>query len=154
MAFGAFHGDHRGSRIITLFVGNLSPTMHWRGLRQAFSFHGDVVDSFIANKKDRYGKRFGFVRFSNRDDAPRAMIRLNGFRHFGYHISVSYAKYNSRATYWRKKRLPSKGIQEPVGNKASGSIGEVKSVERNVAEANARVCSESSKHTPANVQYR
>ncbi|KAK8578603.1 hypothetical protein V6N13_100431 [Hibiscus sabdariffa] len=109
MAFGAFHGDRRGSHIITLFVGNLSPTMHWRGLRQEFSFHGDVVDSFIANKKDRYGKRFCFVRFNNRDDAPRAMIRLKGFRHFGYHISVSYAKYNSRANVLEEKTLTIKG---------------------------------------------
>ncbi|KAK8622341.1 hypothetical protein V6N13_117262 [Hibiscus sabdariffa] len=69
-----------GSGIITLFVSNLPMTFYWSSLRQAFGRHGDVVDSFIANKLDRSGNRFGFVRFSNMLDASRAMERLNGFR--------------------------------------------------------------------------
>ncbi|KAK8635971.1 hypothetical protein V6N13_004682 [Hibiscus sabdariffa] len=56
----AVHGDHKGNHIITLFIGNISPKMHWSVLLQAFGFHVDVVDSFIANKKDRYEKLFAF----------------------------------------------------------------------------------------------
>ncbi|KAL4303527.1 hypothetical protein GQ457_10G010910 [Hibiscus cannabinus] len=94
----------RRSQIVTLFVGNLPPSLHWRGLRHSFGHHGDVVDSFIANKRDRNGRRFGFVRFSNRRDANRALERLNGFRLFGWRISVSFAKYKDRTTYWKIKR--------------------------------------------------
>ncbi|KAK8662602.1 hypothetical protein V6N13_092172 [Hibiscus sabdariffa] len=93
-----------GNWIVTLFVENLSPMMHWSGLRQAFDFHGDVVDSFVANKRDRNERRFGFVRFSNRWDATRAMEKLNGFNLYGSCISVSFAKYESRSSYWRKVR--------------------------------------------------
>ncbi|KAK8715603.1 hypothetical protein V6N13_042933 [Hibiscus sabdariffa] len=93
-----------GNRTITLFVGNLSPRLHWHGLRQAFGYHGNVFDSFVENKRDRHGKRFGFVRFSNRWDANRAIEILNGFILYGSRISVSIARYGSRLTYWRKVR--------------------------------------------------
>ncbi|KAK8624109.1 hypothetical protein V6N13_065464 [Hibiscus sabdariffa] len=92
------------NRTITLFVGNLSPRMRWRGLRQAFGYHENVIDSFVANKRDRHGKRFGFVRFSNRWDANRAIERLNGFILYGSHMSVSIARYGSMLTYWQKVR--------------------------------------------------
>ncbi|KAL4298274.1 hypothetical protein GQ457_12G029320 [Hibiscus cannabinus] len=113
-----------GNRTVTLFVGNLSPMMHWSGLRQAFGFHGDVVDSFVANKRDRNGRRFGFVRFSHRWDATRAIERLHGFNLYGSPISVSFAKYESKSSYWRKVRPSGYRNQgynfeqgEPSGNK-------------------------------------
>ncbi|KAK8598800.1 hypothetical protein V6N13_076746 [Hibiscus sabdariffa] len=93
-----------GRQTITLFVQNLPTTIHWRGLWQVFGRHGDVVDSFIASKLDRAGRRFGFVRFSNRLDANRAIERLDGFRLYGSRISVSVAKYNGRSLFWRKAR--------------------------------------------------
>ncbi|KAK8658444.1 hypothetical protein V6N13_036650 [Hibiscus sabdariffa] len=93
-----------GSGIITLFVSNLPTTLHWSSLHQAFGRHGDVVDSFIANKLDRSGNRFGFVRFSNMQDASRVMERLNGFRLYGFRLSVSIAKHQGRNWYWRKDK--------------------------------------------------
>ncbi|KAK8643651.1 hypothetical protein V6N13_012934 [Hibiscus sabdariffa] len=71
--------------------------------------HGDVVDSFIANKRDRYGRHFGFVRFSNRMDANRALERLNGFRLYGWRIPVSFAKYKDRTSFWRIKKNTNSG---------------------------------------------
>ncbi|KAL4295278.1 hypothetical protein GQ457_12G029200 [Hibiscus cannabinus] len=128
-----------GNRTVTLFVGNLSPMMHWSGLRQAFGFHADVVDSFVANKRDRNGRRFGFVRFSNRWDATRAIERLNGFNLYGSRISVSFAKYESRSSYWSKVRPSGYRNQgynfkqgEPSGNKG-GEISK-KQVESNNTE--------------------
>ncbi|KAK8672427.1 hypothetical protein V6N13_110797 [Hibiscus sabdariffa] len=128
-----------GNQTVTLFVGNLSPLMHWSGLRQAFGFHGDVVDSFVANKRDRNGRRFGFVRFNNRWDATRAIERLNGFHLYGLRISVSFAKYESISSYWRKVRPSGYRNQEynfeqgePSGNKG-GEISK-KQVESNNPE--------------------
>ncbi|KAK8649255.1 hypothetical protein V6N13_129988 [Hibiscus sabdariffa] len=71
--------ESSGRGTVTLFVSNLPTRLHWSGLRQAFGRHGDVVESFILKKLDREGKRFGFVRFSNKQDANRAIERLNGF---------------------------------------------------------------------------
>ncbi|KAK8557266.1 hypothetical protein V6N13_013541 [Hibiscus sabdariffa] len=94
------NSDRKG--IVTLFVNNLPPFLHWSGLKQVFGRQGDVVDSFIANKLDRLGRRFGFVRFSNNRDADRAIERLNGFNLYGARIEVSYAKFQGRTSYWRK----------------------------------------------------
>ncbi|KAE8706118.1 hypothetical protein F3Y22_tig00110403pilonHSYRG00039 [Hibiscus syriacus] len=82
--------------IQTLFVQNIPPRYHWSGLRQLFGRHGDVVSSYIARKYDRMGKRFGFVRFSNKDDSVRAMQRLNGFWLFGYRLSVKEARHRAK----------------------------------------------------------
>ncbi|KAK8544296.1 hypothetical protein V6N13_034658 [Hibiscus sabdariffa] len=94
------NSDRKG--IITLFVNNLPPFLHWSGLKQVFERQGDVVDSFIANKLDRSGRRFGFVRFSNNRDADRAIERLNRFNLYGSRIEVSYVKFQGRTSYWRK----------------------------------------------------
>ncbi|KAL4295352.1 hypothetical protein GQ457_12G032130 [Hibiscus cannabinus] len=93
-----------GGNIVTLFVSNLPTNLHWSGLRQAFGRHGDLVDSFIAKKRDKAGRRFGFVRFANRIDAYRAIERLDGFRLYGFRLEVSFARFNNRTSYWRKVR--------------------------------------------------
>ncbi|KAE8699091.1 hypothetical protein F3Y22_tig00110596pilonHSYRG00035 [Hibiscus syriacus] len=80
----------------TLFIQNIPPRYHWSGLRQLFGRHGDVVSSFIARKNDRMEKRFGFVRFSNKEDTIRAMQRLNGFWLFRYCLSVKEARYRAK----------------------------------------------------------
>ncbi|KAL4302141.1 hypothetical protein GQ457_10G003680 [Hibiscus cannabinus] len=105
-----------GRRIVSLFVNNLPPYLHWSGLRQVFGRQGDIVDSFIAKKLDKSGKRFGFVRFSNRADAERAIERLNGFNLFGFRLSVAVARYNTRTTYWRKV------FQDKMQHKIHGEV--------------------------------
>ncbi|KAK8615661.1 hypothetical protein V6N13_017244 [Hibiscus sabdariffa] len=85
--------------VITLFIENLSETLHWKGLWHVFGSHGDVADPFIARKRSRGDKRFGFMRFTSRIDAERAMERLNDFFFIGKRLSVSLAKYKSRNTY-------------------------------------------------------
>lgn len=34
-----------------------------------FKYHGEVIDVFIPTKKNKEGKRFGFMRYSNMTDA-------------------------------------------------------------------------------------
>ncbi|KAK8658924.1 hypothetical protein V6N13_029143 [Hibiscus sabdariffa] len=76
--------------------------------RMVFGRYGEVVNAFIARKVSRRGRRFGFVRFTNRDDAVVASKRLNGFFLYGFRISISFAKFNGRSSYWKKvrQRLP------------------------------------------------
>ncbi|XP_039061946.1 uncharacterized protein LOC120206325 [Hibiscus syriacus] len=93
MAQSTAKGSGKVDECQTLFVQNIPPRYHWSGLRQLFGRHGDVVSSYIARKNDRMGKRFGFVRFSNKDDTVRTMQRLNGFWLFGYRLSVKEARY-------------------------------------------------------------
>ncbi|KAK8681348.1 hypothetical protein V6N13_053752 [Hibiscus sabdariffa] len=53
--------------------------MQWKGLWHAFARHGDVIEAYIARKLSISGRNFGFLRFKSRDDATRAIDRLNGF---------------------------------------------------------------------------
>ncbi|KAK8695500.1 hypothetical protein V6N13_000658 [Hibiscus sabdariffa] len=78
--------------------------MDWQGLWFAFGRHGEVTDAFIPRKRNRRGTRYGFVRFTNRRDADRAIERLNGFNLFGSIIHVGYALFNDRTTHWRNDR--------------------------------------------------
>ncbi|KAK8703572.1 hypothetical protein V6N13_047226 [Hibiscus sabdariffa] len=105
----AINGDEsRRGGIITLFVSNIPTKLHWSGLREAFGRHGDLVDAYIAKKVDKQGLRVGFVRFSNRKDAYRALERLNGFKPYGFRLRVSVARFNVRATFWRRKKETAK----------------------------------------------
>ncbi|KAK8672485.1 hypothetical protein V6N13_110853 [Hibiscus sabdariffa] len=60
----------------TLFMENVPATFHWKGLWHTVGRLGNVVDAFIASKRSRSGKRFGFVRFARKSDANRVMVRL------------------------------------------------------------------------------
>ncbi|KAK8623628.1 hypothetical protein V6N13_064995 [Hibiscus sabdariffa] len=90
--------------VITLFVSNLPTKLHWTGLWQTFGRHGDLVDAYIASKKDKQGRRFGFVRCSNQRDADRAMERLNGFHLYDFKLRVTEARFKTKTTYWRRKK--------------------------------------------------
>ncbi|KAK8661994.1 hypothetical protein V6N13_091582 [Hibiscus sabdariffa] len=151
-------GGSGGSNVISLFVQNLPPKLHWSGLRQVFGRQGDIVDSFIARKLDKTGKRFGFVRFSNRVDADRAIERLDGFR-----LLVAKAKFQVKTKFWRKvsqennkrmnQEIPSKGKQEDEvrtnnrktagpeagGSRSGGSVGSNDILEKRVRNIQGHV---------------
>ncbi|GMI67050.1 hypothetical protein HRI_000374300 [Hibiscus trionum] len=100
-------GRGRQHQTFTLFIENLSEKLHWQGLWFAFGRYGDVVDAFIARKRNGRGRRFGFVRFGNKFEAVRAIKRLNGFVLFGSKIRVSMARFKPRQSYWRRVRSSS-----------------------------------------------
>ncbi|KAK8533418.1 hypothetical protein V6N13_026123 [Hibiscus sabdariffa] len=110
------------SGVVTVFVSNLPPRLHWQGLWAAFAHHGDVVDAFIPAKRSQDENRFGFVRLANMNDAQRVISRLDDFLLFGNRISVSIAKYKTRSQFWKKVQID-KNVEVPglVLNKASSS---------------------------------
>ncbi|KAK8714198.1 hypothetical protein V6N13_149392 [Hibiscus sabdariffa] len=94
--------DNGNKVVISLFVENLPEKLHWKGLWFSFARHGDVVSVYIAKKKSRGGKRFGFVRMKNLVEATRVMERLDGFTLYGSRLSVKRAKENVE---WERKRV-------------------------------------------------
>ncbi|KAK8561276.1 hypothetical protein V6N12_048350 [Hibiscus sabdariffa] len=78
--------------VISLFVENLPESLHWTGLWFAFARYGEVVNVYIARKRSRGGKRFGFARMENMGDANRAIQRLNGFALYGSRLVVKIAR--------------------------------------------------------------
>ncbi|KAL4324137.1 hypothetical protein GQ457_11G030450 [Hibiscus cannabinus] len=91
-------GEDRVSKgrqeVVSLFVENLPETLHWKGLWFWFARHGDVVNVYIARKRSRGGKRFGFVRMKNLEEAERVIQRLHGFTLYGSKLSVKRARNN------------------------------------------------------------
>ncbi|KAL4378985.1 hypothetical protein GQ457_02G038230 [Hibiscus cannabinus] len=102
MATGRWNLKSQSSQVVTLFVENLSESLHWQGLWYAFGRHGDVVDAFIARKTSRGRKRFGFVRYARMSGAERVVERLNGFALYGKKLFVTFAKFKTRQAFWRK----------------------------------------------------
>ncbi|KAL4347478.1 hypothetical protein GQ457_17G001450 [Hibiscus cannabinus] len=94
--------DNGNKEVISLFVENLPEKLHWKGLWFSFARHGDVVSVYIAKKKSRGGKRFGFIRMKNLVEAKRVMERLDGFTLYGSRLSVKRARDNFE---WERKRV-------------------------------------------------
>ncbi|XVF29553.1 hypothetical protein REPUB_Repub15cG0131300 [Reevesia pubescens] len=90
-----FYGEQRSngdfisnSQISTVLVNNLPPTAYWRWVWQIFKHQGTVVDVFIPKERNVRGRRFGFVRFSTRNDAYRTVKALNGAWLMDYRLNV------------------------------------------------------------------
>ncbi|KAK8628431.1 hypothetical protein V6N13_064138 [Hibiscus sabdariffa] len=81
------------------FIGRLF-FLSWE-LYHDVCLHRDVVDAYIANKLNRGGRRFGFVRFEREVDADRAKERLNGLLVYGCKIFVGLARHNKSSLAWR-----------------------------------------------------
>ncbi|KAI3643029.1 hypothetical protein MP228_012584 [Amoeboaphelidium protococcarum] len=62
----------------SLYVGNLPWSMRWQELKDMFKPVGDVVYVDIPRSMDNRSKGFGIVRFSNVDDAQKAIQQFNG----------------------------------------------------------------------------
>ncbi|KAL4352001.1 hypothetical protein GQ457_06G014710 [Hibiscus cannabinus] len=104
----------------TLFVGNLSDQIHWKGLWQVFDRYGRVLDSFIPHKRALDGRRFGFVRMNSETEAIRVRDCLHGKWIHGSRIRVNFAERDSRNQFWRRKRRDYKSTSAPQDNSEKG----------------------------------
>lgn len=76
-----------------LFVGNLSWNTDDETLRMAFAAHGEVEDArVITDRETGRSRGFGFVTFSNSDDANAAIEALDGAELDGRPIKVNQAR--------------------------------------------------------------
>ncbi|KAK8693580.1 hypothetical protein V6N13_071157 [Hibiscus sabdariffa] len=115
-----FLNGNRQKGTVTLYVDNLPKSLHWQGLWHIFARHGEVVDAYIANKLNREGRRFGFVRIEKEVDVDRALERLNGLLIYGNKIFVGLAKYNAFSSWNRMKKGKSYG--EVQVNMSGGQV--------------------------------
>lgn len=91
-----------------LYVGNLSYSTTEDDIRQLFGAHGtpDSV-AVISDRATGRSKGFGFVEFSNDEEARAAMSALNGREIDGRALTVTEARPRS----------------EPSGNRGGGGGG-------------------------------
>ncbi|MCZ7586469.1 MAG: RNA-binding protein [Deltaproteobacteria bacterium] len=80
-----------------LFVGSLSWNTTDEGLRAAFEQFGEVSEARVITDRDTGRSRgFGFVTFSNGEDADKAKSSLNGTDLDGRTIKVDVANEKPR----------------------------------------------------------
>ncbi|PPD89730.1 hypothetical protein GOBAR_DD13332 [Gossypium barbadense] len=107
-------GNRRArNNVRMVFVDNIPDSMHWKGLCALFSYHGNVLDAFIPVKRNKDGKRFGFVRFAKIEDAQRTIVRLDGFVLLGKKIWVKMARFSSNRTMNDWGTLEGKELNNP-----------------------------------------
>ncbi len=76
-----------------LFVGSLPWSTTWQDLKELFSQHGEVVyTKVITDRETGRSKGFGFVEFSNPEDATTAKEAMNGAELEGRAIVVDFAE--------------------------------------------------------------
>ncbi|KAK8585423.1 hypothetical protein V6N13_050402 [Hibiscus sabdariffa] len=100
---GHFDQFLSSSWCFSVFVGNLSPKVHWRYLKKLFQKYGRVLDVFIPHKTDLSGSKFGFVRFPSMREAEISVIMFGGAWVVDRRIQVNIAKFRCRSSYWREK---------------------------------------------------
>ncbi|KAK2388549.1 RNA-binding (RRM/RBD/RNP motifs) family protein [Trifolium repens] len=80
-----------------LFVGGLSWSVDEKSLKDAFSSFGDVTEVRIVYDKDSGRARgFGFVIFSNEDDAKYAKDAMDGKALLGRPLKINFALEKAR----------------------------------------------------------
>ncbi|TKY49976.1 Glycine-rich RNA-binding protein 4 [Spatholobus suberectus] len=80
-----------------LFVGGLSWSVDENSLKDAFSSFGDVTEVRIVYDKDSGRSRgFGFVIFSNEDDAKCAKDVMDGKALIGRPLRINFALEKAR----------------------------------------------------------
>ncbi|XP_051150157.1 small RNA-binding protein 11, chloroplastic-like [Andrographis paniculata] len=83
--------------IASLFVGGLSFSTTEQRLSEAFSEYGQVIEAnVVTNKESKRSRGFGFVTFSSKDEAEKAMEEMNGKPLDGRAIFIDYAKPGQR----------------------------------------------------------
>ncbi|PNY04248.1 glycine-rich RNA-binding protein mitochondrial-like [Trifolium pratense] len=80
-----------------LFIGGLSWSVDEKSLKDAFSSFGDVTEVRIVYDKDSGRARgFGFVIFTNEDDAKSAKDAMDGKALLGRPLRINFALEKAR----------------------------------------------------------
>ncbi|KAJ0615358.1 putative RNA recognition motif domain, nucleotide-binding alpha-beta plait domain superfamily [Helianthus annuus] len=80
-------------KICKFFVSNIPKGCRPWDLANAFREFGDIVGAFIAKKKDKGGKTFGFVSFKGVQDAGDMEARLGNLKLGGNKLIVNIARF-------------------------------------------------------------
>ncbi|XVF13782.1 hypothetical protein REPUB_Repub08aG0237200 [Reevesia pubescens] len=88
--------------VTTIFVNNLPQKASSSWVAKVFRKFGKIVDVFISQKRSRWGKKIGFVRFRSLGEAKRAIWNLNEVFFLDQKIGVNLARFNPRNTYWKR----------------------------------------------------
>jgi len=84
-----------------LYVGNLEYSTTYDELKELFSEYGEIASIKIIE-----GKGFGFIEFTNPDDAENAIQALNGSKFKGRVMKVDKARPPQKKNFNNKFNKP------------------------------------------------
>ncbi|KAI3763344.1 hypothetical protein L1987_53798 [Smallanthus sonchifolius] len=93
-----------------LFIKNLATSVDEKTLEETFGEFGKVVLTKVMCHKNGLSKGFGFVCFSNAEEANKACDSLNGKLYHGMHMNVSVAKSKEECA----QRLQARSAPEKI----------------------------------------
>merc|ERR1739848_17958 len=100
-----------------VFAGNLSFRTNVKSLKEAFSQVGTVEKVNVVSK-NRRRLGFGFVQFSSKEEAEKAIVEMNGKEFDGREIKVESSKSTAAKKEQPKKNNTSESNEKPVAKKA------------------------------------
>ncbi|GKE59819.1 RNA-directed DNA polymerase, eukaryota, reverse transcriptase zinc-binding domain protein [Tanacetum coccineum] len=87
-----FHRDV--DKVVTSFyVSNFPDSLNVKGLWNACSSYGRLVDAFIANKRSKTGKRFGFIHFLGVTDVNEFVRSLANIWIEKFHLFITVVHF-------------------------------------------------------------
>ncbi|KAL9999882.1 putative RNA recognition motif domain, nucleotide-binding alpha-beta plait domain superfamily [Helianthus debilis subsp. tardiflorus] len=86
-------GMSRNGNITKLYITNLPLGCNTWDVADFVKVYGDVSGVYIARKKDKEGRRFGFVSFKNVVDVKEMERALNGTKMGGFKLIANLAKF-------------------------------------------------------------
>ena len=96
LASGAYKPERRTDDLNTIRVTNLSENTTESDLQELFQRFGRISRVYLAKDKETLQSRgFAFVSFVNKDDAARAMEKLQGFGYDHLILKLEWARPNA-----------------------------------------------------------
>ena len=83
-----------------IYVGNLRYDISEGQIRQLFSRHGAVQETWFARTRSGEPHCFGFVHMADGEDASKAITALDGYELEGRPMEVSRARIRATASEW------------------------------------------------------
>lgn len=82
------------NRFVTFFLQNFPETCSWENLRAKLQEIESVRDLFIPQRRDKKGKRFGFVRFGRDIDIRGVEDKLNNIWFDSFKLRENISKFS------------------------------------------------------------
>lgn len=78
---------------VQIYVGNIAYRMSEDALRDLFAQHGEVVSAkIVTDRISGKSRGFGFVEMADKEEAEKAIEKLNGSEMEGRNIRVNLAR--------------------------------------------------------------
>ncbi|KAI7735902.1 hypothetical protein M8C21_007398 [Ambrosia artemisiifolia] len=82
-----------GAPSITFFISNLQEGSGTEEVRNEFRRCGQLIDAYVARKRDKFGKPFAFVRFKGVRDVDKMVRALNCISFGGKRVFAKVARF-------------------------------------------------------------